>query len=109
MIELISWIIAWIILIEIIYLIIIKDNLFLEGGWIYKKIMSILISLMFLVSQLGVLAIGSDAKTLIEIIKDINYINLVYEVLILSFIFIFFMFNKWIYELINEQEVKKYG
>ena len=70
--------------------------------------MSILTSLMFLLSQLAVLCIGNPNTTeFMEVIKNLNYINLIYEVLILSFIFIFFMFNKWIYELIKEQEVKQ--
>ncbi len=89
-IELILWIVASVVVVEIIFILFLKHDDYGELHWVGAKFLAIFIGVIFMLIQGGIV-FGFEGE-----IKEAvaNYMNLLYEGIIILGIFLFFYLNK---------------
>ncbi|MCK9429527.1 MAG: hypothetical protein M0R17_05945 [Candidatus Omnitrophica bacterium] len=102
--EIICWIVAGIILSEVVFIIWTKKDKDNEVNWVGRKIISLLGTFLFMLIQIG---IGCGFKgNIVDSFNFINYVNYLYELLIILSIGILFGINYLIQKKINGKTKK---
>lgn len=102
--ELILWLVAWVVISEVVFVIIQIKN-FLEINWVGNKLVSFCIGGVFIFIQ-GFVVFGDGGK--VALFGTVpHYINLVYEAIVLGVIAILFLCNWLISKKIEEKKGKK--
>ena len=103
-IELILWIVASVVVVETIFILLLKHN---EENihWFGCKMLALFITVLIIVVQVMIIFSVNEAKTSFDFSSG-NYMNLLYEGLIFLAIFLFFYLNKKIADWIESNENK---
>jgi len=88
--EFILWILAWLVVSEILFIIMYKRDWLYYIGWVAKKIYSLMLGFCFMLLQLAILC----PSYLTEIPLVLHYERLLYEVAVIVVIGIYFRLNK---------------